>query len=331
MLYSIVDERIEELYEEIVKGDLLVSLDSIKDFVYFIIGAEELQYKNKKEFSLSSFTRELSEELAELDDKVDLYDFIQEYDKVAYHYTNLNYGNQLEAKARAREEKEKGKQSRFEGKKLYGFHKDEFLDLMEIKSDSDHVYHKTYKRIVSEKGYLSRITFSEYKGFYEYLFDLINRDDPFSNIRYYKLEKRMNFELKKAILVAMKKNRQSKFKLRNDVVAEDLLMVTKIPLISERHRLVEIYSELDIFEDILKWRYIVDVSINRFINYAIQHVRFYLEKEKYNVLDNLDKDKFQSIYSPDTFFLDYKMRRDFNASDFKILMKYIDDNTKRKK
>ena len=62
-------------------------------------------------------------------------------------------------------------------------------------------------------------------------------------------------------------------------MAEDLLMVTKIPLISERHRLVEIYSELDIFEDILKWRYIVDVSINRFINYAIQHVRFYLEKE----------------------------------------------------
>jgi len=42
MFYSFVDEKVDELYKEIVTGDLLVSLDSIKEFVYFIMIAEEL-------------------------------------------------------------------------------------------------------------------------------------------------------------------------------------------------------------------------------------------------------------------------------------------------
>jgi len=328
MFYKIVDEKVKELYEAIVTGDLLVSVTSIKEFVYFLIVAEELQSKDQNEYSLYSFYNmlETSDELLN-DEKLSL--FLEDYDRVAHHYTNLNYRNQLEAKKRAKVEQGEGRETRFEGKKLYDFQKDEFLELMGIKGDSSHEFHKTYKRIVSEKGYLSRITFTGYKNFYDYLFDLINKDDPYSNIRYYKLEKRMNYEIVKTILVGMKENRQSKLKLPDDVVMADLLMVTKIPLISERHRLIEIYSKLDLLEDVLKWRFIVSTSINKFINYAIQHVKFHLEKEEYNVLDNLDENRFQKIYLPSSFYKDYKMRRDFNASDFKKLMKFMDDNTKR--
>lgn len=328
MFYSLVDESVEELYSKIVTGDLLVSLDSLKEFVYFIIIADGIQSTNRKEYSLFSFNNMLSGS-EKLQEDEDLHEFLEEYDRVAHHYKNLNYKNQLEAKIRAKTEEKDGKSSRFEGKRLYDFHVDEFLELMKIKSDSSHEFHKTYKRIVSEKGYLSRITYTEYKSFYEYLFDLIDEDDPPSNIKYYKLEKRMGLEIQKAILTAMKKKRESKIIINDDELMRDLLMVTKIPLIGERHRLVEIYSGLDHFEDILKWRNIVGISINRFINYAIQHVQHHIKSEKYNVLESLERSKFQSIYLPSSFYQDYKLRRDFSASDFKKLMKYMDDNTIR--
>lgn len=61
MFYAFVDEKIDELYKEIVIEDLLVSLDFIKEFVYFIIVAEELQAENQVEYSLSSFTKMLEE------------------------------------------------------------------------------------------------------------------------------------------------------------------------------------------------------------------------------------------------------------------------------
>jgi|SRR5699024_9738197 len=327
MFYSIVSEKIDELYEAIVTGDLLVSLDSIKEFVYFIIVAEELQSKGQEEYSLSSFTKMLWESES-LEDDLELYDFMQEYDRVTHHYTNLNFKKQVEAKIRAKFEEEKGKQLRFKGNKLYGFQKDEFFELMKIKSDSNHEFHKTYKRIVSEKGYSSRVTYTEFKKFHDYLFNLIDKNDPISNIRYYKLEKRTSFEIIKTILVAMKKNKDSRLTLKDEIIMADLLKVANIPLLTERYRLIEVYSDLDDFEDIVKWRYLVFTGINRFINYAIQYVKAYVDKEQYSVLEKYHPEKFQSIYTPDSFHQDYKMRKDFSASDFKKLMKYIDEKTK---
>src|SRR5690625_2907874 len=125
MFYSFVGKRIEELYESIVDGDLFVSLESIKEFVYFYLVTDALQSKDQGKYSLFSFTNMLFE-TKEVQGDDNLYNFMLDYDKVAYHYTNLNYQKQIESKQRAEIEETSGKLARFDGKEIYDFQRNEF-------------------------------------------------------------------------------------------------------------------------------------------------------------------------------------------------------------
>lgn len=326
MIYTLVDNKVRELFSRIVLGDLFVSIESIIEFVYFYIVADALHSKNEKIYSLSSYIKMLSSS-EELEEDKELYDFLLDYDKAAHHYTNLNYKKQVEARNRAVVEKNIGPVARFDGKELYEFQQHEFLVLMKIKSDSKHEFHKTYKRIVSNKGYRSRISFTEYRHFYEYLFNKIESGHFYSNVQYYKLEKLMGFEIYKTILASIKKSKDVNFLLNEKTVMNDLLMVTKLPLLTARHELAEIYPELEGFEDVMKWRYLVGRGINEFIDYAIKYVQGEVKSQKYNVLDNIDWSKFEAIYPPESYSRNYKLRKDFSAVDFTNLMKHIDNNT----
>lgn len=320
MFYTIVAGKVEEIFSRYFTGEFHVGLDPIKEYVYFYCVVFSLQSIDNK-YNLSEFQNMLVKENTHLD--IGFYDFIADYNKVAHHYINLNHKTQKDYYERQRLEKQKGKMERFKGKDLYRFQEDEFLDLMKIKHDNKGKLNRTYKRIVSEKGYLSRMTFTDLHKYNDHLYNQIDSGDPYSNIRYYKLEKMLNFELIKSILASLSVcRRSSTFDEEN--VLNDLLMVAELPLIADRQKYVELYPELN-WAEIQIWKEEVQNSIILHIKWSIVAVLKWVQESDYSILDNVDWNKFSTIYAPPTYKSNYLLRKDFSADDFHLLMKHLDN------
>lgn len=218
MFSKIVEEEVEQLATDLVQGQFYIGLEAVKKFVMFIIMTDYIQKKQKDQgMSIWKYAQnqlKLPEETNEMPpEKVDALIF-NNYERILYLYNTITKEKRIEHLLRQKQEeqrremkKEKNKQTqgnseRFQGLDLFPYQINEFSILYAIKEGKydDVNASLTQKRIISEKGYLRKINFKSFKEYIKILESQIDEsNDQYKNIQYYKLEKRLGFELIKAI------------------------------------------------------------------------------------------------------------------------------------
>jgi len=344
MLYELIDEIVEELARYIVSGRFHIGLDAVKEYLLFYVMADRIQ-KGKQEGKISIWKyyeqhTSFPEELKNLPpEKIEKFKY-NRYERLLYLFNTLNAENRMKHRLRQKQEAEyrkkkkennqktTGNPNRFKGVDIFPYQIGEFSALDEIKEGKgvNKKASTTLKRIISEKGYLKRIRFKDFKEFIEYLKTKIDQSgDEYKNVQYYKLEKRLGFELIKAAAVALKQCRENGYPL--PIAARDLIEVFHLPFISDRQKYVLVYPYLD-EEKRMIWRGEVE-GIMRFLGYSAVLVLQEIEGKE-DVYDESDWERFRNIYAPSSFKNDYKLRKDFTLDDFRILMETLDEyNTSR--
>jgi hypothetical protein len=320
MFYDIVKREVEKIAAIIITGEFVIGIEPFIEYVYFYCVSDALQ-RNKQAVSLLKYHNSKIENIQATDTISEVDSKEEEYDKLVDFFNGLNFRNQIEFLKRKELEKEKGKLKRFEGVSLFNFQLSEFEVLTNIKGQKMKE-NTTYKRIVSPKGYLHRSNFTEIKEFHDLLWNEINNsEEEHKNIRFYKLEKLMGFELMKSTLKALHESRDSKLFDEHESI-DDLLLISPIPLIKDRHKYAELYVELD-WADKQIWRIELQ-SIMTLLKYSIAAVQMRVKETKYNISENADWNRFDEVYLPPSYVKDYKIRKDFYAEDFKVFMRRVD-------
>jgi hypothetical protein len=343
-LLDIVEQKVESLARIIVKGKFHIGLDAVKRYVLFWCMTNYIQEQEENQ-EMSIFQYAQSVNPLKLKDNKDLYldDKVKEwnkfYERKVDHYNTLNAENKVKLLIRQKqewhdqmkqkEEKGKGKERRFEGLSLFPFQRNEFAVLDGIKEMRKpfNELNRTYKRIVSDKGYLSKMTFAQYKDFVSHLKDEINQSqDLLKNIQYYKLEKRLGFEAMKAVLKSLHDCRKTNH-VTAEIAVRDLTTVLQLPFLSERQRYAEVYPELS-EQGRVRWRLELQ-GIQAFVQRCILMVRSKLAESKGAILHPKDWEHFQGLYLPETYENDYKLRKDFRAEEFSLLMTELDKQNRQ--
>jgi uncharacterized small protein (DUF1192 family) len=343
MFRDIVDKEVEQLAAKMVRGQFHIGLEAVKKYVMFWCMANHLQKQQENQkMSILQYAQgklRLTEKEREKlqPEKIEKLR-ANFYERKIDHYHTLNAENKVrhlllheqESHDRmikkAKNQNEKGNARRFEGNTLFPYQIDEFsvLDAIKEGEHEDVKANKTYKRIVSEKGYLGLMTFKEFKEYVEVLTEEIERsDDTYKNIRYYKLEKRLGFEALKSVLKALADCRE-RDEVPIGIALKDLSLVLHLPFLSERQRYAEVYPELNV-EEQMKWRLEIQ-GLLTFVKTCLVTVQYIIHesKTKEDIFDEQDWEQFKTIYLPDTFRNDYKQRKDFSSEDFTLFMKELD-------
>lgn len=246
-------------------------------------------------------------------------------DRTYDHFTKMNHFKELELLSN-RKIKEETKPY-YQEQPIYQYQYDEFRVLEEKFGDPDvnKAADITYKRIRSNN--LHKIKFSDYQKFVEELKDIVEISNEIShNIGYYKLEKRLNFELIKTLCKVVR--RLEKAKKYSPSLIPPLLKLMLLPDLVARQHYAEQY-ELIIFGSSDK----LEGDLGQWAGKAYCHI-FLLEQcirsvqnklvdrmEHINLVDY--EDEFCKIYAKNTFSSSYSLGTDFLEKNFKLVMSAI--------
>ncbi|MCM3625528.1 class A beta-lactamase-related serine hydrolase [Brevibacillus borstelensis] len=340
MFWDVVEQTVETLAVKMVRGTFHIGLDAVKRYVLFWCMANHLQ-ENQMEQKMSiekyaaskfSLTSEEKEKLKQ--ETIERLSFAF-YERKLDHYNTMNAENKMKLLLRQKqetyyrinrkekEETEKGNVRRFEGLALFPYQLDEFSILDAIKEgEYTQEVGRTYKRIVSDKGYLQKMTFKEYKELVTLLSDEIDQSQAlYKNVATYKLEKRLGFEALKAVLKALSECRE-KNHVPDQIAARDLITILQLPFLSERQRYAKVYPDLDLLEQ-MKWRIEIK-GILMFTQACILATKQKLAESNDSILQPEDWERFQTLYIPKSYENDYKLRKDFRSDDFTLIMTELD-------
>ena len=324
MLKEMVDKAVERYNREFVSGEFYIGLDSIKQFAYFyVIALYNHRHVKTDVKSVRQFLKDPHfDKIREEEEKNDIAGCCEGrlYERKLDHYNTLNREKMLEASIRRKEGYSDDRGARFGGIKIYESQFEEFKILDDVKEYKIlERYNLTYKRLNSENEYLHKITFSELREFVKLLKTEIDEsEEEYKNTRYYKLEKRLGFELIKSQLKCISICRE--MGLDADRTVNDMIPLFLLPMISDRQKYAELYPTLDSKERD-EWRMEIE-GIIRFVHYVAIHCSEVLvNKELEHILTEGELESFKAIYTKGTFENEFKMRKDFSAKDFKDLMK----------
>ncbi|WDL99190.1 hypothetical protein [Alicyclobacillus sp. ALC3] len=339
MISQVVDVVVDELADSLVGDEFHIGLEAVKRFALFWLVVEREQARQDSDkISIYEYAKQARPK-NKLADEFEEADWVRYYERTLDHFNSLNLEQKVRLRLRQQQEaayraaksaqdKElKGNTGRYQGNSLFPYQKDEFSILDGIKDGGfDKAIETTYKRLVSEKGYLRKMNFKEYRAFVDVLADGIERSsEAHKNISYYKLEKRLGFQAMKSVLKALHESNEFGNGTQ-EAACSDLMLVLKLPLLSERQQYAEIYPGLSESEKV-RWRIEVD-GLLRFTGYCCQALAGLLSggDEGHNriALDEADWDAFSRLYTPNTFSNDYLLKRDFYASDFDTFMQALD-------
>ncbi|MCG1027617.1 hypothetical protein J5S49_04885 [Virgibacillus halodenitrificans] len=327
IFYSIVNKNVKGIidaaivYNPILVQKLQKSSRAIIDHVYFHCIVYALQEKYGDDLSISQYHSNKMKDLSS-DASMDEVDEAEnQYERLVDYYNTLNHHNKDKLEERRKQEKQKGKSARYKGIELKSYQIPEFESLVKIKGDNSK--EKTYyKRIMSDKGYIYLTKYKDIQRFNQQLLhDIDESEDSNPNIRYYKLEKALNFELFKSILKKLNACK-GEVNFDKDSFLHDLLMVTQSPLLSYRHQYIDNYP-FHHEVDVKVWKRELSVT-NEILAQSIVAIQTAIDRSGVDILERVSWDRFKSIYLPGTYQRDYKLRKDFNADDFNTLMNYID-------
>lgn len=344
MFYDEVEKIIDYVFDQATILPFTIGMNPVKEFVKFHIIAEYLQeevfdqsqsIKTYVENEIEKDKTSYKVKSADVEEKLRW----QKYERTIDIYHTLNEKKQLEYIKKLEEEKkyrenkdddEKlktvGNPARYNGYKLYEYQLNEFKILKAIKNgDYDTAKaNLTYKRLMSKRKIRYKISFKNYSDYVDILRTEIDErsNDPYKNIAYYKLEKRMNHELNKSVAAAI--NQCARNGERQEVVANDLFRLYVLPLIKDRQTYAEMYPKLDAQERI-QWRKDI-FSLEYFIKYLVSLFKeFRKDTNLKEILTDDDMEKFKLIFAKGTFENSYIQRRDFSADDFRAIMSVSDE------
>lgn len=339
MLNDIVERTTTYLFNNLVGGSFYIGLDPIKEYTKFYLIAEYLQQDvYNQTLSIDQYSKDQGNKKIGEDDETEENRW-KRYERTVDHYNTLNFEKKIELLKRQQEEKEyreqrsqttdkkkiKGNPNRYKGNELFEYQLGEFKVLDDIKQGKYESYNANliYKRINSDKGYLNKMNFRQYSDYIDILRqEIADSDDKYKNIRYYKLEKRLGYELIKSILTSIRLSVEKEES--RDRVIMDLIPLFRLPLIKERQKYAEVYWKLNKQEKKM-WRMEIEGLI-RFISYTINASKAEISKSGMkNIITDQDLKEFAQIYIYSSYENNYKQRKDFTSEDFKALMCKLDD------
>ncbi|MCE4049914.1 hypothetical protein [Bacillus sp. Au-Bac7] len=333
MLYEKVKQIIETETEG--KRPFIVGVEPIINYVCFYFISIHLQnHKYNKSTSIYKYSNNMFEKQNQgiqlLEAEYERFKF-NEYENTLDFFNRINYEKKLELLERQVQESKqrkyklnrgmnlKGNSARYQGNKLMEYQIYEFKGMLKTKSSQNLT--KTYKRLVSDKFYLSKITFKEYKMFIETEKERIRKSSlEHKNIQFYKLEKRLGFELTKCISRGIKRLRNCK-NVNLKAAISDLLALNLIPLIDVRCNYVDLYTAS---EDLYMWKKEI-TSLDMLIKQAINYIFIYLDVSDPNSISEEDWKRFEMIYRDGSYENNYLIRKDFNSEDFTLYMEVLND------
>lgn len=322
---TIIEHQIFKNNFFLVTGEFHVGLEPVYKYINFYMTAKyiESNYMNK-----SNNLKQISDEkinahnIKELDKK-------SFYEQIQHFYTVINEERKMESNNKKKEfnnsnrQEQKNKlKDRYKGINISNKNKIEFDSLHKIyaykKIDENNLRLKnantTYKRVREHN--IHNINFKSYSSYIELLKEDIETSKlNFKNIQYYKLEKRLSYELIKDICAIYKKVKDED---KKDFLAYSIL-VGNLPLIDVRHKYLELYIEYPDKESRNIFKMEVEGLI-RFIVYTIKGVKHEKELlEKSGKKIEFDIEKFKEWYVDD-YKSNKEFKVDFTAKEFKEVM-----------
>ncbi|TAN67427.1 hypothetical protein WS9_008475 [Paraclostridium sordellii 8483] len=313
-----------------VTGEFHVTLEPIYKYINFYITAKhiEINYMNQCKNLKQISNEKVKEYDIEERDEVPFYEQIQHFYSVINEERKIASNNEKEEFNNSdRQEKKNKLKDRYKGINISNKNKVEFDSLHKMyaykKIDERNLKLKnantTYKRVREHN--IHNINFKNYSSYIELLKEDIEASKlDFKNIQYYKLEKRLAYELIKDICAIYKKVKDED---KKDFLAYSIL-VGNLPLIDVRSKYLDLYLEYSDKEsrDILK-REVKSLII--FIVQTIKDVSYekaVLEKSGKKVTFNLEE--FKKWYIDD-YKSNKEFKIDFSAKEFKEVMQGLNE------
>lgn len=232
-----------------VTGEFQVGLKPVYKYINFYMTAKyiESNYMNKFKNLKQISDEKINEYDIEERDKVPFYEQIQHFYSVINEERKIASTNKKEEFNNSNRQEKKNKlKERYKGINISNKNKVEFDSLHRIyaykKIDENNLKLKnantTYKRVREHN--IQNINFKNYSSYIELLKEDIETSKlDFKNIQYYKLEKRLAYELIKDICAIYKKVKDED---KKDFLVYSTL-VGNLPLIDVRRKYLELYIE----------------------------------------------------------------------------------------
>lgn len=322
---TIIEEKIMIQHSLLVTGQFYVGLEPIYKYINFYMTAKyiESNYMNK-----CKNLKEISNEKIEEYNIKDI-DKISFYEQIHHFYSVINQERKLESKNKKEEFKNSNRQvqknklkDRYKGVNIYNKNEAEFNSLHRIyaykKIDKNNLKLKnanvTYKRIRDYN--LQNINFKNYSSYIDLLKgDIEESELDFKNIQYYKLEKRLAYNLIKDICATYKKVKDED---KKDFI-EYSILVGNLPLLDVRSKYLDLYIKYTDKESRNRIKMEVE-GLFRFITYTIKAVIY----EKELLKESGEKIEFDIEVFKDWYIDDYKSNKkfgiDFTAKEFNEVM-----------
>lgn len=322
---TIIEHQIFKNNLFLVTGEFHVGLEPVYKYINFYMTAKYVEinymnkYKNLKQISDEKINEYKVEEI-----ESDVF-----YEQIQHFYSVINEERKIESRNKRKEfkscdmeEQSKKRKERYKGINIYDKNKVEFDSLHKIyaykKIDRKNLNLKnsntTYKRIREHN--IHNINFKSYSSYIQLLKSDIEKSKlGFKNIQYYKLEKRLAFELLKDICSIYKKVKDED---KKDFL-EYSILVGNLPLIDVRSKYLELYLKYPDKESRNIFKIEVE-SLIRFIIYTIKSVTYekvLLEKSGKKI--KFDLEEFKEWYVDD-YKSNKEFKVDFTAKEFKEVM-----------
>ena len=322
---TIIEHQITKYDLLLVKGEFHVGLEPIYKYITFYMTAKYIESKYMNQYNT---LKEINDEKLS---KYNIEEWNQDafYEQIQHFYSVINEERKIESIKKKKEfnssnteEKKNKLKERYKGIKISNKNKVEFDSLHKIyaykKIDKENLKLKnantTYKRIREHN--IHNINFKNYSSFIQLLKSGIeDREFDFNHIQYYKLEKRLAFELIKDICSIYK---EVKDEDKKDFL-EYSILVGNLPLIDVRSKYLDLYIQYPDKESRKKLKMEVEGLI-RFITFTIKGVIYEKELiEKLGKKIEFDLGEFKKWYVDD-YISNKEFKVDFSAKEFKEVM-----------
>lgn len=315
-----IDEIVREVFinmkSEIVKGEFHISDDSIIRFLEFYTISRYIQENQCNEgVSLRQIHKN------KLIAKRNQYT----YDKLQDFHSKLNQREIYRIKAEKEllndmdiNDEYKAKSYRIKNTSKIKNYNLFQLDMLFDLHNSTNSVKQTYNRI--RRNNLHKIKYKNLKDLVTYLEQRIEKSKlKYKNIELYLIEQTIMKELITTMSYCY--NKVKGYESKKDII-KIFLLVAKIPIIDERHKYLETYSEGISYIE----KCILEIELyglHRFIYYCIESIYEKIEYyKKNNIKVKYDKSRFKGIYT-DGYKSKYKLKKDFESEDFYEVMNMI--------
>lgn len=340
---------LRELHLEIIEYIPEVALDDIAEFVFFAEASIKiLKEMDESPIPLREFSKAYTNDISsdKLKNETEHRADINLYDSIWRLFNDMNYRNihNFEMRKLAEHQllkspdKKMAKQllkKRSEGIEFLPSQLHELKTFAELKLGliGDESMLLTYKRFITEKGKVKKISFEDLKNLTKFLRDRIESDSEVQhkNIYYYKLEHNMGFETLKTIMNAIEHNMNDCSLTEKKEAINDLLSVLQIPMLNFRKSYIHSYFKDD-SPNKSRWKngiplitlsILINIELKKMTNVMVDTRPDSKDMKKYKKIYNVDS--LDTKYEMKTKFAEYREKNNFSQKTYKLVMEQVQE------